>query len=63
MQVGYKCKLYGEDAEDASQVLRIYAYHDRNFQSASFPTARMHVHVRRLVEAGFKARFAVLCCA
>ena len=44
-------------------MLRIYAYHDRNFQSASFPTARMHVHVRRLVEAGFKARFAVLCCA
>lgn len=36
------------------QVLRIYAHMDHNFQVASVPTFRLAVHLRRLVDAGYK---------
>lgn len=39
-----------------SQVLRIYAHMDHNFHVASVPTFRLAVHLRRLVDAGYKAR-------
>lgn len=38
------------------QVLRIYSHLDHNFQVASVPTFRLAVHLRRLVDAGHKAR-------
>lgn len=38
------------------QVLRIYAHVDHNFHVASVPTFRLAVHLRRLVDAGYKAR-------
>ena len=54
VEVGYKYRFFGEDAEIAARVLRIYAHMDRNFLTASVPTFRLNVHVRRLVSAGFK---------
>lgn len=36
------------------QVLRIYAYMDHNFHVASIPSFRLAVHLRRLVDAGYK---------
>ncbi|KIW01790.1 uncharacterized protein PV09_06962 [Verruconis gallopava] len=67
MEVGYKFRFFGEDARVASKELGIvcipgkYRYdnhpsesaYDR-FASASFPVARLHVHVKRLVQAGYK---------
>ncbi|KAL0304249.1 UNVERIFIED_CONTAM: DNA mismatch repair protein MSH3 [Sesamum radiatum] len=54
IEVGYKYRFFGEDAENAARVLGIYAHMDHNFLTASVPTFRLHVHVRRLVSAGYK---------
>ncbi|PSC73725.1 DNA mismatch repair MSH3 [Micractinium conductrix] len=54
VEVGYKFKFYGADAEAASRVLGIYAFQDRVFLCATFPTYRLRYHVRRLVHAGHK---------
>lgn len=67
IEVGYKFKFFGEDARHASKELGIVcipgkmrydehpseAHLDR-FASASFPVHRLHVHVKRLVQAGHK---------
>lgn len=67
IEVGYKYRFFGEDARTAAKELQIMcipgkfrydehpseAHLDR-FASASFPTHRLHVHVRRLVQAGHK---------
>ncbi len=67
MEVGYKFKFLGEDARVAAKELSIVcipgkfrfdehpseAHLDR-FASASIPTHRLHVHVKRLVGAGHK---------
>ncbi|KAL6509318.1 hypothetical protein OROGR_022628 [Orobanche gracilis] len=54
IEVGYKYRFFGEDAENAARVLNIYAHMDHNFLTASVPTFRLNVHVRRLVSAGYK---------
>lgn len=54
IEVGYKFRFFGEDAEIAAKVLGIYAHVDRNFMTASIPTFRLNVHVRRLVSVGYK---------
>ncbi|KAL8239416.1 hypothetical protein R6Q59_015983 [Mikania micrantha] len=54
IEVGYKFRFFGEDAENAARVLGIYAHKDHNFLTASIPTFRLHIHVRRLVSAGYK---------
>lgn len=54
IEVGYKYRFFGADAENAARVLGIYAYMDHNFLTASVPTFRLNVHVRRLVSAGYK---------
>ena len=54
LQVGYKYRLFGEDADIASSHCNIFSYPDRNFMTASVPVHRLHVYVRRLVEAGYK---------
>ena len=54
IEVGYKFHFYGEDANVASKVLNIFAYQSRNYLAASVPVVRLHVYVRRLVEAGHK---------
>ncbi|GAB7349571.1 hypothetical protein MBLNU459_g0265t1 [Dothideomycetes sp. NU459] len=67
VEVGYKFRFFGEDARVAAKELHIMcipgkfrydehpseAHLDR-FASASFPTHRLHVHVKRLVSAGHK---------
>ncbi|OMO95958.1 DNA mismatch repair protein MutS, core [Corchorus capsularis] len=54
VEVGYRFRFFGKDAEIAAKVLGIYAHVDRNFLTASVPTFRLNVHVRRLVNAGYK---------
>ncbi|RAL51406.1 unnamed protein product [Cuscuta campestris] len=54
IEVGYKYRFFGADAENAARVLGIYAHMDHNFLTASVPTVRLNVHVRRLVKAGYK---------
>ncbi|XP_057995328.1 DNA mismatch repair protein MSH3 isoform X2 [Hevea brasiliensis] len=54
VEVGYKYRFFGEDAGTAARVLGIYAHMDHNFMTASVPTFRLNVHVRRLVSAGYK---------
>ncbi|XP_022736083.1 DNA mismatch repair protein MSH3 isoform X3 [Durio zibethinus] len=54
VEVGYRFRFFGKDAEIAAKVLGIYAHMDRNFLTASVPTFRLNVHVRRLVSAGYK---------
>jgi len=57
-QVGYKFRFFGADAEAAAAACNIFAYYDDKMgaMSASVPVPRLHVYVRRLVEAGHKAR-------
>ncbi|GLJ42692.1 hypothetical protein SUGI_0885110 [Cryptomeria japonica] len=54
IEVGYKYRFFGDDAEVAARVLGIFAHYDHSFLTASIPTFRLHFHVRRLVEAGYK---------
>lgn len=54
VEVGYKYRFFGQDAEIAARILGIYAHMDHNFLTASVPTFRLNVHVRRLVSAGYK---------
>ena len=54
IEVGYKFHFYGDDARDASKCLGIFAYQSRNYLTASVPVVRLHVYVRRLVQAGFR---------
>lgn len=67
VEVGYKFRFFGEDARVAAKELGIVcipgkmrfdehiseAHLDR-FASASIPVHRLHVHVKRLVQAGHK---------
>ncbi|XP_060066671.1 DNA mismatch repair protein Msh3-like [Ylistrum balloti] len=54
VECGYKYRFFGEDAEIAAEVLKIFCHLDHNFMTASIPTHRLFVHVRRLVAAGHK---------
>lgn len=51
-EVGYKFQFFEEDAKIASKELGIAAFPKRNFWSASIPTHRLDVHVKKLVEQG-----------
>ncbi|XP_038621490.1 DNA mismatch repair protein Msh3 [Tachyglossus aculeatus] len=54
VECGYKYRFFGEDAEIAARELNIYCHLDHNFMTASIPTHRLFVHVRRLVANGHK---------
>lgn len=54
IEVGYKFRFFGEDAEIAAKILNVMAWEDKNFMTASIPTHRLRVHVGRLVAAGYK---------
>ncbi|KAM4707157.1 DNA mismatch repair protein Msh3 [Discoglossus pictus] len=54
VECGYKYRFFGEDAEIAARELNIYCHPDHNFMTASIPTHRLFVHVRRLVAKGYK---------
>ena len=57
LEVGYKYQFFDEDAFIASQVLSICCTRGHNnFRSASIPVPRLFVHVRRLVDSGYKVR-------
>ncbi|KAA8496452.1 DNA mismatch repair protein Msh3 [Porphyridium purpureum] len=52
VQVGYKYRLFGADAQLASRVCGLFAYVDHNFLTVSFPVHRVLFYVRKLVLAG-----------
>ncbi|KAL1958290.1 hypothetical protein VTO42DRAFT_4607 [Malbranchea cinnamomea] len=67
VEVGYKFRFFGEDARIAARELSIVCIpgklrfdehpseaHLTRFASASIPVHRLHVHVKRLVSAGYK---------
>ncbi|NP_001103184.1 DNA mismatch repair protein Msh3 [Danio rerio] len=54
VECGYKYRFFGEDAEIAAKELNITCHLDHNFMTASIPTHRLFVHVRRLVSQGYK---------
>jgi DNA mismatch repair protein MSH3 len=54
VECGYKYRFFGEDAEIAAKELDIFCHPDHNFMTASIPTHRLFVHVRRLVAKGLK---------
>ncbi|MCI4392604.1 hypothetical protein PGIGA_G00147770 [Pangasianodon gigas] len=54
VECGYKYRFFGEDAEIAGKELNIFCHLDHNFMTASIPTHRLFVHVRRLVSQGYK---------
>ncbi|XP_018420707.1 PREDICTED: DNA mismatch repair protein Msh3 [Nanorana parkeri] len=54
VECGYKYRFFGEDAKIAARELNIYCHLDHNFMTASIPTHRLFVHVRRLVAKGYK---------
>ncbi|ODQ64665.1 hypothetical protein NADFUDRAFT_52294 [Nadsonia fulvescens var. elongata DSM 6958] len=68
IEVGYKYRFFGQDAATASKELAIFLVPGRmniddgdsrdalysKFASSSIPTQRLHVHVRRLIEKGYK---------
>ncbi|KAK7115963.1 DNA mismatch repair protein Msh3-like [Littorina saxatilis] len=54
VECGYKYRFFGQDAEIAAEVLKIFCHPDHNFVTASIPVHRLFVHIRRLVAAGYK---------
>ncbi|CAN6487340.1 unnamed protein product [Victoria cruziana] len=54
MGSGQRYRFFGEDAEVAARILGIIAHRDHNLLTASIPTFRFNVHVRRLVNSGYK---------
>ncbi len=52
----------GEPSQHSlQQVLHIFAYVDRNYLTAGLPVHRLHVHVRKLVNAGYKVQLLSMC--
>ncbi|GAA5932860.1 mismatch repair protein MSH3 [Sporobolomyces koalae] len=54
IEVGYKFKFYEQDAQTASRVLNIACFPQQHMLTASIPTIRLDIHVRRLLQAGHK---------
>lgn len=54
VEVGYKYRFFGHDAEVAAKELNIMCFLSQHFMTASIPTQRLFVHVRHLVEIGYK---------
>ncbi|SCZ97612.1 BZ3500_MvSof-1268-A1-R1_Chr4-3g07297 [Microbotryum saponariae] len=53
-KVGYKFRFFEEDAVTASRILGIAHFPIKNMMSASIPTHRLDVHIKRLINAGQK---------
>uniref|UniRef100_A0A8D2IXP6 DNA mismatch repair protein MSH3 n=1 Tax=Varanus komodoensis TaxID=61221 RepID=A0A8D2IXP6_VARKO len=54
VECGYKYRFFGDDAEIAAKELNIFCHKNHNFMTASIPTHRLFVHIRRLVAKGYK---------
>lgn len=68
LECGYRYRFFGEDANVASDMLKIASYQDHNFMTASIPIHRLNVHLRRYVCVGLCAgsqsniQLSVTCC-
>lgn len=60
IEVGYKMRLFGDDAEAAAHVLHIFAYQDRNYLTASKKRPAMEIH--DLVADQAALRYVVHSC-
>lgn len=54
VELGHKFMFFGKDAEIASRVLGILQFHAFGNACACIPTFRLPVHLRRIVDAGYK---------
>jgi DNA mismatch repair protein MSH3 len=54
LQVGYKFRFFDEDARVASRILNIACFPQQHMLTASIPAHRLDVHVKRLLNAGYK---------
>lgn len=54
IEVGYKYKFFGEDAQIASKELSIVCYPDHNYLVASVPDHRRDIHLKKLLSRGHK---------
>uniref|UniRef100_A0A0K3CG19 DNA mismatch repair protein MSH3 n=1 Tax=Rhodotorula toruloides TaxID=5286 RepID=A0A0K3CG19_RHOTO len=54
IEVGYKFRFFDEDAQVASRILNIACFSSQHMLTASIPTHRLDVHVKRLLNAGYK---------
>ncbi|KAH8117506.1 muts domain V-domain-containing protein [Phellopilus nigrolimitatus] len=54
IEVGYKYRFFGEDAKIASELLGIVQFVKRNFWTASIPTHRRDIHLKKLLSHGYK---------
>ncbi|GAA5978239.1 hypothetical protein JCM10908_004283 [Rhodotorula pacifica] len=54
IEVGYKFRFFDEDARVASRILNIACFPQQHMLTASIPTHRLDVHVKRLLNAGYK---------
>ncbi|KAJ7273569.1 muts domain V-domain-containing protein [Mycena haematopus] len=54
VEVGYKYKFFGEDAQVAAKELGMVCFLDRNFLVASIPTHRRDIHLKKLLSQGYK---------
>lgn len=51
---GYRFRFFGQDAITAAQCLPIIAHRQHNYIVASFPTYRILLHARALLNKGIK---------
>ncbi|KAI9203885.1 muts domain V-domain-containing protein [Polychytrium aggregatum] len=54
MEVGYRYRFFDEDAKIAAKELNIQAHMDHSMFTASVPTFRLNVHLKKLVHLGYK---------
>ncbi|KAJ8700304.1 Mismatch repair protein msh3 [Pleurotus ostreatus] len=54
VEIGYKYKFFGEDAEIASKTLGVACYPDRNFSVAFIPVDRLNIHLKNLLSQGHR---------
>lgn len=54
IEVGYKFRFFGQDAKIASKELNIVAFLDHSMYTASVPTYRLMIYIKKLVKLGYK---------
>ncbi|KAF8652763.1 hypothetical protein AX16_004259 [Volvariella volvacea WC 439] len=54
VEVGYKYKFFGDDADIAAKELGMVSFNDRNFLVASIPVHRRDVHLKKLLAQGYR---------
>lgn len=54
IEVGYKMKFFGSDAQKAAKILNIACFKDRGEWTAMIPIERIDAHLRRLLSHGLK---------